>query len=77
MVVPDRVVEDELVVPRAPVVADAGVGVDDECGDVEHFEAGVGGEACLAGAWRFQLAGAVVYLFDSGTEVNEMDGLYQ
>ena len=51
MVVPDGVVEHELVVAVAPVVADAGVFVDDEGVDVEGFEAGGCCEAGLASSW--------------------------
>lgn len=37
VVIPDRVVQDELVIPLAPVVADGVIGVDDKSGYVEHF----------------------------------------
>ena len=50
MVVPDWVVKDELVVPVAPVVADARVAVDDEGGDFEHLEARGDCETALAGS---------------------------
>jgi hypothetical protein len=50
VVVPHGVVEDELSVPLAPVVADGVVGVDDEGGDVEHLESSVGRQTALAGA---------------------------
>lgn len=53
VVVPDGVVENELVVALAPVVAHVVVGVDDEGGHVEHFQSRVRGQTCLAGALLF------------------------
>lgn len=43
VVVPDWVVQHELAVALAPVVADVVVSVDDEGGDVEHLETSCGG----------------------------------
>lgn len=49
VVEPNGVVEDELMVTLAPVVADGVVGVDDQCVDTNGLEARGGGEAGLSG----------------------------
>jgi hypothetical protein len=48
MVVPDGIVEDELLVPLSPVVADLIVAIDYQSRDIEHLEAGVSREATLS-----------------------------
>ena len=52
MVVPDRVVKHELVVPAAPVVSDLVFVVDDQGVDIEHFQTGSGSQTSLAGTCR-------------------------
>lgn len=49
VVVPDWVVQDELMVSSSPVVADAIFTIDHQRVHVEHFEAGGGSETSLAG----------------------------
>jgi len=51
MVVPDRVVEDELMVSISPIIADTGIAVDDEGLDSQLLEPCSGSQTCLSGAF--------------------------
>jgi hypothetical protein len=42
VVIPDRVVKDQLMVSLAPIISDSIVAVDNKGRDAEHLEAGVG-----------------------------------
>lgn len=56
MVEPDRVVQDELLVPLPPVVSDLVVAVDDQGWDTEHLEPCVGSQARLTGTYTCESA---------------------
>jgi hypothetical protein len=52
MVEPYRIVQDELMVSLAPVIANPVILVNDKSVDIEHLQPGSGRQASLPGAWR-------------------------